>query len=64
MTNGNRFERDRARKLAAHRRAVLRIESQIAEHSRKLQEIQLRAAEETEKMKTAVAELSNLRKAR
>ncbi|KAI8562652.1 hypothetical protein RHMOL_Rhmol03G0051100 [Rhododendron molle] len=59
-----RFERDRARKLAAHRRAVLRIESQITEHSRKLQEIQLRAAEETEKMKAAVAELSNLRKAR
>ncbi|XP_057467935.1 F-box protein SKIP24 isoform X4 [Actinidia eriantha] len=59
-----RFERDRDRKLAAHRRAVLRIESQVAEHSRKLQEIKLRSVEETEKMKATVAELSNLRKVR
>ncbi|KAL6988175.1 hypothetical protein U1Q18_013923 [Sarracenia purpurea var. burkii] len=55
-----RFERDRARKLAAHRRVVLRIESQIAEHSRKLQEIQLRSVEETQKLKATVSELSNL----
>ncbi|THG00245.1 hypothetical protein TEA_000699 [Camellia sinensis var. sinensis] len=58
------FERGKARKLAAHHRAVLRIESQIAEHSRKLQEIQLRSVEETEKMKATGAELSNLRKVR
>ncbi|THG00247.1 hypothetical protein TEA_000701 [Camellia sinensis var. sinensis] len=55
---------EKARKLAAHHRAVLRIESQIAEHSRKLQEIQLRSVEETEKMKATGAELSNLRKVR
>ncbi|XP_028113478.1 F-box protein SKIP24-like [Camellia sinensis] len=59
-----KFEREKARKLAAHHRAVLRIESQIAEHSRKLQEIQLRSVEETEKMKATGAELSNLRKVR
>ncbi|KAL7197858.1 hypothetical protein ACSBR2_020388 [Camellia fascicularis] len=59
-----RFERDKARKLAAHHRAVLRIESHIAEHSRKLQEIQLRSVEETEKMKATGAELSNLCKVR
>ncbi|XAR48330.1 hypothetical protein NMG60_11031107 [Bertholletia excelsa] len=59
-----RFERDRARKLAAHRRAVLRIESQIVEHSRKLKEIQQRSVEETDKMRATVAELSNLHKAR
>ncbi|KAI7991786.1 F-box protein SKIP24 [Camellia lanceoleosa] len=59
-----RFEREKARKLAAHHRSVLRIESQIAEHSRKLQEIQLRSVEETEKMKATGAELSNLRKVR
>ncbi|KAK9289382.1 hypothetical protein L1049_007537 [Liquidambar formosana] len=59
-----RFERDKARKLAAHSRAVLRMESQIAERSRKLRELQLRSAEETEKMKATIAELSNVHKAR
>ncbi|XP_052172897.1 F-box protein SKIP24-like isoform X5 [Diospyros lotus] len=58
------FERDRARKAAAHKRAVLRIESQVAQHSSKMQEIQLQLDEENEKMKATVAELSNVRKVR
>lgn len=59
-----KFDRERARKAAAHRRAVLRLESQIAGHLRNLQEIQMKLTEETEKMKAAVTELPNLRKVR
>lgn len=59
-----RFEKDKARKLAGHQRAVLRVESQIAQHSRKLEEIQIRKMEETERMRATVLELSNLSKAR
>ncbi|XP_024978149.1 F-box protein SKIP24 [Cynara cardunculus var. scolymus] len=59
-----RFEKDRVKKLLAERRAVLRIESQILEHERKLQEIQLQLVEEKEKNKTAIIELNNLRKVR
>ncbi|XP_057948160.1 F-box protein SKIP24 isoform X2 [Malania oleifera] len=59
-----RFERDRARKRAAHHRAVLRLESQIAEHSRRAQEIELRSGEEVEKLKATIAELSNLQRVR
>lgn len=59
-----KFDRERARKAAVHRRAVLRLESQIAGHLRNLQEIQMKLTEETEKMKAAVTELPNLRKVR
>ncbi|GLT59627.1 hypothetical protein SLA2020_324350 [Shorea laevis] len=59
-----RFERERKQKLLAHRRAVLRKQSQIAEHSRKLREIEARGREEREKLKSTVAELSNLHKVR
>lgn len=58
------FERDRARKLLAHRRAVLRIESRIAEHSRRILEIKHILVAETEKMKSTILELSNLRNVR
>ncbi|XP_031251768.1 F-box protein SKIP24-like isoform X2 [Pistacia vera] len=59
-----RFEKDRERKLAAHRRAVLRKESQVAENLRKIREIERKLREETDKMKSTVAELSNLRRVR
>ncbi|KAI3444194.1 hypothetical protein Pfo_000859 [Paulownia fortunei] len=59
-----RYEKDREQKRLAHRRVVLRIESEIAEHLRKIQEIELQSSEEKEKMNTAVAELLNLRKIR
>ncbi|XP_059296439.1 F-box protein SKIP24-like isoform X1 [Lycium ferocissimum] len=54
----------REQKLLAHRRAVLRIQSEINEHSRRIREMELRSAEEKEKMKNTVAELLNLRKIR
>ncbi|KAK9986911.1 hypothetical protein SO802_031862 [Lithocarpus litseifolius] len=56
-----RFERDREKKLAVNRRIVLRKESQIVEHSRKIREIETRLADENHKLKTAVSELSHLR---
>ncbi|GAB2272726.1 hypothetical protein Dimus_007546, partial [Dionaea muscipula] len=59
-----RYERDRARKMAAHRRAVLRVESIIAQHTSKLQELQDRRKEEVERLQAAAAELSRLQKAR
>ncbi|KAK6159052.1 hypothetical protein DH2020_006366 [Rehmannia glutinosa] len=58
------YEKDRERKRLAHRRVVLRIESEIAEHLRKMQEIKLHSSEEKEKMNKAVAELLNLRRIR
>ncbi|KAL1352306.1 hypothetical protein HN51_016299 [Arachis hypogaea] len=59
-----RFERDKERRVAAHRRAVLRKESQVAEHSRRLRAIETRINQETSKMRETVAELSNLRRVR
>lgn len=40
------------------------MESEVAEHRRKIQELELQLAEEKEKMKSAVVELSNLRRVR
>ncbi|XP_017975984.1 PREDICTED: F-box protein SKIP24 isoform X1 [Theobroma cacao] len=57
-----RFERERERKLLVYKRAVLRKESQVSEHLRKLREIEVRLSEEREKLKSAVSELSNLHK--
>ncbi|KAH9771003.1 hypothetical protein KPL71_012555 [Citrus sinensis] len=59
-----RFEKDRERKLAAHRRAVLRKESQVAENLRKVREIESKLRDEADKLKFTSAELSNLRRAR
>ncbi|KAK4282065.1 hypothetical protein QN277_013485 [Acacia crassicarpa] len=59
-----RFEKDKERRIAAHRRAVFRKESQIAEHIRKLQDIESRITEESIKMRESAAELSNLHKVR
>lgn len=59
-----RYTKDREQKRLAHRRVVLRIESEIAERLRKIQEIELRSSEEKEKMNEAVSELLNLHRAR
>lgn len=59
-----RFERERDKKMAAHRRAVLRKESQVVERSMKLREMEARLAEETQKMQAALTELSNLSRIR
>ncbi|KAK8260399.1 hypothetical protein V6Z11_D13G118600 [Gossypium hirsutum] len=57
-----RFEREKERKLWAHKRAVLRKESQVSEHLRKLREIEVRLREERNKLNSALLELSNLHK--
>ncbi|CAH1421245.1 unnamed protein product [Lactuca virosa] len=57
-----RFEKDKAKKLLAEKRAVLRLESQIHEHTRKVHEIEHQLDEENEKIKSAIDELKNLQK--
>ncbi|KAJ0753995.1 putative F-box-like domain superfamily protein [Helianthus annuus] len=57
-----RFEKDKVKKLLAERRAVLRIESRIHEHTRKLHEIEGRLVDENEKLKAAIDELKGLRR--
>eukprot|EP00268_Persea_americana_P008947 TRINITY_DN13512_c0_g1_i5.p1 TRINITY_DN13512_c0_g1~~TRINITY_DN13512_c0_g1_i5.p1 ORF type:complete len:191 (+),score=28.41 TRINITY_DN13512_c0_g1_i5:221-793(+) len=59
-----RFERDRASKRLAHRRAVLIVESQIAICSKNLRDSGLQLFKEKDKMKETVEELANLRKVR
>lgn len=59
-----RLERERNRKKMAHRVAVLRKDSQIAEHYRKIEELQRRLMDETDKLTMALTELSSLRKVR
>ncbi|KAF9670310.1 hypothetical protein SADUNF_Sadunf13G0055100 [Salix dunnii] len=59
-----KFDREKARKVAAHRRAVLRKESEVLEFERKIREIESGLRQETEKMRATAAELSNLHKAR
>lgn len=58
------YEKDKAKRSAAHTRAVLRIESRVAEHSRRLEELRMLRGEETTKFNGAAAELSNLHKVR
>ncbi|KAL6177042.1 hypothetical protein ACLB2K_053674 [Fragaria x ananassa] len=57
-----RFERDRDKRKATHQRAVLRKESQIVEHSRKLRDMETRLAQETHRMRAALVQLSDLHK--
>ncbi|XP_023734111.1 F-box protein SKIP24 isoform X1 [Lactuca sativa] len=57
-----RFEKDKAKKLLAEKRAVLRLESQIHEHTRKVHEIEHQLGDENEKIKSAIDELKNLQK--
>lgn len=57
-----RFEKEKVKKLLAERRVVLRIESQIHEHTRKLHEIEFQLLQEDEKIKAAIVELKNLQK--
>ncbi|XLR07807.1 hypothetical protein S83_035745 [Arachis hypogaea] len=58
--SGILFEIDKERRVAAHRRAVLRKESQVAEHSRRFRAIETRINQETSKMRKTIAEVSNL----
>lgn len=59
-----RFERDKEKKRLAHRRTVMRKESQIAEHLRRIRDIEASLARESDKLKASASELSNLHKVR
>ncbi|KAL8200675.1 hypothetical protein R6Q57_012014 [Mikania cordata] len=55
------FGKDKVKKLLAERRVVLRIESRIHEHTRKLQTIEVELEDENVKIKAAIDELKRLR---
>lgn len=55
-----KFEKYKVKKLLAERRVVLRVESQIHEHTRKLHDIEMQLVNENEKIKAAIVELKNL----
>ncbi|XP_010519359.1 PREDICTED: F-box protein SKIP24 [Tarenaya hassleriana] len=59
-----RFEREKERKVAAYRRALLRKESEIAELYRRIRETETQLSEEVQRLHAATAEFSNLEKIR
>lgn len=59
-----RFERDKARQLAAARRAVLYAESRVAASRKRLGELESSLAREGKRLKAAVSELADLERAR
>ncbi|KAF8116168.1 hypothetical protein N665_0020s0029 [Sinapis alba] len=59
-----RFEREKERRLAAHRRALLRKESEISEWGRRIRELETRLSEEAERLQAASVEFSNLQRVR
>ncbi|XP_077248922.1 F-box family protein [Tasmannia lanceolata] len=59
-----RFQKDKAQKLAAHRRALLKVESEIYVHTKNLEELSFKSIRESEKMKETIVELTNLEKVR
>ncbi|PIA46685.1 hypothetical protein AQUCO_01500317v1 [Aquilegia coerulea] len=60
----SKFEREKQQKLASHRRAILRIESQIHIHQAKMREFELQLIEENEKLRLTIDELKNLERVR
>ncbi|RRT85032.1 hypothetical protein B296_00010149 [Ensete ventricosum] len=59
-----RFERDKARRLAAARRAVLYAESRVAASRKRLEELESSLAREGKRLKAAASELADLERAR
>ncbi|XP_065019634.1 F-box protein SKIP24-like [Musa acuminata AAA Group] len=59
-----RFERDKARQLAAARRAVLYAQSRVAASRKRLEELESSLAREGKRLKAAVSELADLERAR
>lgn len=60
----DRFEREKEKKVAAHRRALLRKESEISEWGRRIRELETRLAEEAERLQAASMEFSSLQRIR
>ncbi|KAG7645585.1 F-box-like domain superfamily [Arabidopsis thaliana x Arabidopsis arenosa] len=59
-----RFEREKERKLAAHRRALLRKESEISEWGRRIRELEARLSDEAERLQSSSLQFSDLLKVR
>ncbi|KAG2267712.1 hypothetical protein Bca52824_062267 [Brassica carinata] len=59
-----RFEREKERRLAAHRRSLLRKDSEISEWGRRIRELERRLSEEAERLQAASVEFSNLQRVR
>ncbi|WOL17105.1 F-box protein SKIP24 [Canna indica] len=59
-----RFERDKARRIAAARRAVLFAESQVAVSRKTLEELASSLSREGKRLNTAAAELADLERVR
>ncbi|KAL0812826.1 hypothetical protein Bca101_069269 [Brassica carinata] len=59
-----RFEREKERRLAAHRRSLLRKDSEISEWGRRIRELETRLSEEAERLQAASVEFSNLQRVR
>lgn len=57
---GKRFEKEREKKRAAHRREILRKESQIAQHLSRIRHLEVQLYREAEKLKFASDEFANL----
>ncbi|KAH9621334.1 hypothetical protein KSS87_015080, partial [Heliosperma pusillum] len=58
------YEKDKAKRIAANNRAVMRAESIVAEHGRRLDDFRLRRVNEEERIHRVVSELNNFRRAR
>uniref|UniRef100_A0A1J3EBS7 F-box protein SKIP24 n=1 Tax=Noccaea caerulescens TaxID=107243 RepID=A0A1J3EBS7_NOCCA len=58
------FEREKERKVAAHRRALLRKESEISECGQRIRELETQLSEEAERLQAASMEFSNLQRIR
>ncbi|KAK9684169.1 hypothetical protein RND81_10G191200 [Saponaria officinalis] len=58
------FEKEKERRIAAEKRAVMRVESRVAEHSIRVDMFRRRIVDEGRKITGVVAELNDLRKVR
>ncbi|CAH8266809.1 unnamed protein product [Arabidopsis lyrata] len=60
----HRFEREKERKVAAYRRALLRKESEIYEWGRRIRELEARLSDEAERLQSSSLQFSDLLKVR
>ncbi|EFH53233.1 hypothetical protein ARALYDRAFT_347008 [Arabidopsis lyrata subsp. lyrata] len=64
MEKDHRFEREKERKVAAYRRALLRKESEIYEWGRRIRELEARLSDEAERLQSSSLQFSDLLKVR
>ncbi|XP_074287218.1 F-box protein SKIP24 [Silene latifolia] len=58
------YEKDKAKRIAAEKRAVMRVESIVAEHGRRVEDFRRQRVDEEERIHFVVSELNNLRRVR